>query len=385
MKKEYKVGILGFGFMGKAHTFGYQTMQLYYDNLPFLMKLGAVATRDEEKGKALQQEFGFEYYAADEDRIINDPNIDIIDICTPNNMHKDALIKCIKAGKNVYCEKPMVLSMEEVAEVKAAMEEYHYDKTAQVVFHNRYFPTSLRARELIDEGRIGKVFSFRAAYLHPGSSVGTRPATWRFLPEMTGMGTLFDAGSHILDLLVSMLGREYDSVLAASQIEFPQRPSMDGKSMVDITVDDTTYMIMKLKNGAVGTIECSKIATGTSDELRFEIHGSKGALCYNSMSPNYLRFYDATTPDSFLSLGADRGWQEIECVQHYKAPGGGFPHARSSIGWLRGHVHSLYTFCDNVYNGRPGCPSIDDGAYIQYVMECVAESAAEGRWVKIAE
>ena len=164
------------------------------------MKLGAVATRDEEKGKALQQEFGFEYYAADEDRIINDPNIDIIDICTPNNMHKDALIKCIKAGKNVYCEKPMVLSMEEVAEVKAAMEEYHYDKTAQVVFHNRYFPTSLRARELIDEGRIGKVFSFRAAYLHPGSSVGTRPATWRFLPEMTGMGTLFDAGSHILDL-----------------------------------------------------------------------------------------------------------------------------------------------------------------------------------------
>ena len=87
MKKEYKVGILGFGFMGKAHTFGYQTMQLYYDNLPFLMKLGAVATRDEEKGKALQQEFGFEYYAADEDRIINDPNIDIIDICTPNNMH----------------------------------------------------------------------------------------------------------------------------------------------------------------------------------------------------------------------------------------------------------------------------------------------------------
>ncbi len=304
MKKEYKVGILGFGFMGKAHTYGYQTMQLYYDNLPFLMKLGAVATRDEEKGKALMEEFGFEYFSADEDRIINDPGIDIIDICTPNSMHKDALIKCIKAGKNVYCEKPMVLSMEEVAEVKAAMEEYHYDKTAQVVFHNRFFPTSLRAKELIDEGRIGKVFSFRAAYLHPGSSVGTRPATWRFLPEMTGMGTLFDAGSHILDLLVSLFGREYDSVLAASQIEFPQRPSVDGKSMVDITVDDATYMIMKLKNGAVGTIECSKIATGTSDELRFEIHGSKGALCYNSMSPNYLRFYDATTPDAFRSLGA---------------------------------------------------------------------------------
>lgn len=154
--------------------------------------------------------------------------------------------------------------------------------------------------------------------------------------------------------------------------------------MVDITVDDATYMIMKLKNGAVGTIECSKIATGTSDELRFEIHGSKGALCYNSMSPNYLRFYECHNAGLFRSLRADRGWQEIECVQLIKLrrwfPARPFQHR-----WLRGHVHSLYTFCDNVYNGRPGCPSIDDGAYIQYVMECVAESAAEGRWVKIAE
>ena len=384
-QKIYKVGILGFGFMGKAHTYGYNTMQLYYDDLPFLMKLGAVCTRDGEKGRALVEKFGFGYATPDEDRIINDPEIDVVDICTPNAMHKDAIVKCIKAGKHIYCEKPMVLSLEEAREVQQATQDYHYSKTAQMVFHNRFFPTSLRAKELIDEGRIGKIFSFRAAYLHPGSSVGTRPATWRFLPEMTGMGTLFDAGSHVLDLLASLFGREYAGVLAASQIEFPQRPSVDGKTTVDITVDDATYMILKLKNGALGTVECSKIATGTSDELRFELHGSNGALAYNSMSPNYLRYYDATTPDSFKSLGADRGWKEIECVQHYRAPGGGFPHARASIGWLRGHAHSLYMFCDNVHNGRPGCPSLDDGAYIQYVMERVAESAAKGGWVDIQE
>ena len=381
--KEYKAGILGYGFMGKAHTYSYKTMQLYYDDLPFHVKLGAVYTRNAEKGKALCERHGFEYASQNEDDIINDPNIDIINICTPNHMHKDEIIKCIRAGKHIYCEKPMVLSYEEAKEVEAALKEYKYDKTAQMVFHNRYFPTSLRAREIIDEGRIGKVFSFRAAYLHPGSSVGSRPATWRFLPEMTGMGTLFDAGSHVLDLLVSMLGKEYASVFAASQIVFPQRPSMDGKSMVDIAVDDATYMILKLNGGAMGTVECSKIATGSSDELRFEIHGEKGALAYNSMSPNYLRFYDATTPDSIKSLGADRGWKEIECCQHFHAPGGGFPHPRSSIGWLRGHAHSLYVFTDNVFNNKPGVPSLTDGAYIQYVMEQAASSAEKGCWVNI--
>lgn len=162
-------------------------------------------------------------------------------------MHKDELIKCIKADKHAYCGKPMVLSMEKVVEVRAAMEEYHYNKTAQIVFHNRYFPTSLRAKELIDAGKIDKIFSFRAAYLYPGSSVGTRHATWRFFPEIKGIETLFDAGSYILDLFVSLFGRKYDSVFAASQIEFSQRPSMDGKAIVDITVDDAPHMIMKLK------------------------------------------------------------------------------------------------------------------------------------------
>jgi predicted dehydrogenase len=383
MIKQYKAGILGYGFMGKAHTYGYKTMQLYYDDLPFNVQLGAVYSRDAERGKNLCEKHGFGYASRNEDDVINDPDIDIINICTPNYKHKDAIIKSIKAGKNIYCEKPMVLSYEEAKEVEAAIKEYKYAGTAQMVFHNRYFPATLRAREIIDEGRVGRVLSFRAAYLHPGSSVGSRPATWRFLPEMTGMGTLFDIGSHILDLLVSLLGREYASVCASSQIAFPQRPSVDGKSTVNITVDDATYMIMKLKNGAVGTIECSKIATGVSDELRFEIHGEKGALSFNSMAPDYLRFYDATTPDSITSLGADRGWRDIECCQHYHKPGGGFPHPRSSIGWLRGHAHSLYAFVENVYHGRAGEPSLEDGAYIQYIMEQAAKSAKTGVWVSV--
>ena len=383
MKNILNGGVLGYGFMGQAHTFGYQTMQLYYDHLPFSVNLAAVYTRNPEKGLEATEKMGFDYYSGNADDIINDPSIDIIDICTPNSLHKEELIKCIKAGKNVYCEKPMVLSIDEAQEVKEALRKYNYSGTAQIVFHNRFFPTSLRAKELIDAGRLGKILSFRASYLNPGASTEAAPATWRYQADIAGRGTLYDLGSHILDLLSFLLGQEFSSVMASSQIAFPARKSVDGQSTVRITVDDATYLIMKLKEGAVGTVECSKLATGSSDEMRYEIHGTKGALRYNSMSPNYLYFYDASVPDAMHSLGGDRGWKAIECVQHYPAPGGSFPHARSSIGWLRGHVHSLYSFCSNVYHGRPGTPSIDDGIYIQHVMDCAARSAEEKQWVDI--
>lgn len=379
--KEIRIAILGMGFMGKAHAYGYGNLNLYYNNLPYKAVLHTVYTREPSKADGLKEMYGFRHATSDYESLFNNPEIDVIDICTPNALHKDAILRAIRAGKHIYCEKPMVISPGEAQEVEAALKRNDYKATAQMVFHNRYYPTSLRARQIIDEGRIGRVLSFRAAYLHPGSSVGSRPATWRFLPELTGAGTLFDAGSHVLDLLYSLLGDRFQSVLAAQQIAFDKRPSMDGTRMVDVTVDDATYMIVRLKGGACGMVEASKIATGTSDELRFEIHGEKGALAYNSMSPNYLRFYDATGTDAYQQLGADRGWKEIECVQHYLSPGGSFPHPRSSIGWLRGHAHSAYVFLDNVYNGRPGTPSLHEGAYIQRLLDKVAQSAKNGTWV----
>lgn len=379
--KKYTAGILGYGYMGKAHTYGYKTMQLYYDKLPFTVELAGVCTRDESKGRELIERHGFKYASTNEDDIIYDPAIDIIHICTPNSMHKDELIKCIKANKHIYCEKPLVLSCDEAEEVRAAMERYDYKKTAQIVYHNRFFPAMMRAKQLIDEGRVGNIFSFRVAYLSASSASEAKPAAWRYLAGMAGMGTLFDLGSHSLDLLAYLVGREYSSVFAATQTLHGKRPSLDGSGMVDIDVDDAAYMIVKLKNGAMGTIENSKISTGKNDELRIDIHGDKGAISANIMSPNYLRFYDATLP--LGSLGAERGYKDIECISSFDAPGGDFPRPHSNIGWIRAHAHSLYSFMDNVHNGRPGSPSLEDGMYIQYIMEQAAISAKNGHFVDI--
>lgn len=150
---------------------------------------------------------------------------------------------------------------------------------------------------------------------------------------------------------------------------------------VNIEADDVAFMIAKMKNGCTGTIEASKVATGVNDELRFEIHGDKGAIRFNLMDPNWLEFYDNTLPE--VPLGGTKGYMRIECVQRFKKPGGDFPSSKFSIGWIRSHVHSLYNFLSCVYEKRQASPSFKEGAYIQYVMEKAYESDTKNIWITL--
>jgi predicted dehydrogenase len=140
-------------------------------------------------------------------------------------------------------------------------------------------------------------------------------------------------------------------------------------------------MMARMANGGKGIIEASKIATGTDDELRFEIHGDKGALRFNLMQPNYLEYF--STDDPQMPYGGDSGFKRIACAQRYEQPGGGFPSPKNSIGWLRGHVHSLYNFTESVWKGTPSSPDFNEGAYIQHVMERTAFSARNSTWVEV--
>jgi predicted dehydrogenase len=150
---------------------------------------------------------------------------------------------------------------------------------------------------------------------------------------------------------------------------------------VEIKADDAAWMILETKSGAIGTVEASKIATGTNDDLRFEIHGDKGALRFSLMDANWLEFYDNTLPEGVN--GGSKGFTKIECVHCYAKPGGGFPGPKFSPGWIRGHVHCLYQFISAVYEGRQPSPSFEEGAYIQYVMEKAYESASTGKMIEL--
>jgi len=358
-----KIGLLGFGAMGKTHSYAIHNMPFYYKSLPYTAEIAGVCTGHIETAEAAARDFGFGRAVTNEDDLIYDPTIDVIDICTPNIYHYSTLKKAISAGKHIYCEKPLCVTSRQAAEIAALAKARGI--TAQVVFNYRFMSPMLRAKQLVNEGRLGRILSFRASYLHSSATDVNRKAGWKQSKEICGGGVLFDLGSHAIDLVYNLCG-EFKSVVGRSQIAYPERLGVNGEAW-KTDADEAFYLIGELKNGAVGTVEASKIHVGTNDDLSVEIYGEKGALKFSLMDPNWLYFYDNTVPGG--ELGGDRGFTRIECVGRYPEPGNVFPSIKAPIGWLRGHVESYHTFLDCVYGGRPAAPSFDDAAHIQWVME----------------
>jgi predicted dehydrogenase len=302
-------------------------------------------------------------------------DIQIINVCSPNNAHGEQVLAAMAAGKHLYCEKPLVVSGAEAARVAAALPDYR--GISQMTLQCRFFPATLRAKQLMEEGFVGEVIGFRAAYLHSGSVDPARPMGWKQL-KSEGGGVLQDLGTHVVDLMEHLVG-PFAEVLTEMRILYPERPNQKGE-MVPVEADDQAVMLVRLGNGALGTIEASKIATGTEDEIRFEIHGTKGALRFNSMQPNYLEAYDLREPET--PLGGQRGWRQIATVQRYEKPAG-FPGPKFSIGWIRSHMHCLYTFLDAVARGRQGEPSLRRGLELQRMLATAEKSAETRSWVRL--
>ena len=371
----FGVGIIGFGFIGKVHAYGYLNMPLFYDPVPVRTKLVGVATSCEETARKAAEQGGFEFCTADWRELIARDDIQIINICSPNSRHAEQLVAAISAGKHIYCDKPLVAGDENAARVDAALRDYR--GIGQMTLNYRFFPATLRAKQLIDEGFIGNAISFRAAYLHSGSVDPDRPMGWKQL-KSEGGGVLQDLGSHIVDLMDYFIG-PIAGVYAEQRILYPERPNQCGK-IVPVEADDQTLMLVRMSNGACGAIEASKIATGTEDELRFEIHGDKGALRFNLMEPGYLEAYDLRDAES--PFGGTRGWRKIATVQRYEKPAG-FPGPKFSIGWLRAHMHCLYNFLQAVAAGRPTEPSLHCGLRLQRILAAAEKSARTRTWQEV--
>ena len=368
------VGIIGFGFMGKVHAYDYKCLPLYYDPAPVRVKLVGVAEIDRTRAERAAEQGGFEFGTDDWRELIARDDIQIIDVCSPNSQHVAQLLAAMAAGKHVYCDKPLVVGEENMARVEAALTHYH--GTGQMAFQYRCFPAVMRAKQLIDEGFIGKVTSFRATYLHSGSVDAKKPMGWK-QQKSEGGGVLQDLGSHIVDVMNHLIG-PIDSVLTQTHILYPQRPNARGE-MEDVEADDIMLMIARLRSGALGTIEASKIATGAEDELSFEIHGDQGALRFHCMRADYLEAYDLRDAES--PLGGNRGWTKIACVQRFDKPGGAFPGPKFSIGWIRAHLHSHYNFLQAIAGGTPASPSLADGIHLQRMLAAAERSAQSGAWV----
>lgn len=370
--KTIKIGIIGWGFMGRTHAHALRAMPLFYPGAGFRAEIAGICSRRLEKAREAAEELNVPYYTDDYRQLLAREEIDAVSVCTPNALHEEIALAALKAGKHLYIDKPLADTAQGARRIADQAEKSGV--FTRMVFNNRYLPVTLRARELVDQGRIGRVLSFEGRYLHSGSIDPNKPIGWK---QTLQGGVLLDLGSHVLDLITWLCGYP-EAVFCAQRTLYDTRPTREGGATRDLS-DDQTLMLLRLPGGAMGQVEASKIATGANDELTVEIRGEKGALAFDLMQPNYLRFYDNTRPEA--PLGGERGFQWIETVARYPAPGGTFLPPKNSIGWDRGHLHCYYTFLDCLAWGAAPDNGVGEGARLQMLMERAAQSAAQGRWV----
>ena len=374
------VGVVGFGFMGKTHTFGYHTIPFFYDELPVPYAMKGVCVRRPETIDDAIAVGRFEFGTTNFDELLARDDIHVIHVCTPNALHRDQVVRALDAGKHVYCDKPLAASYADCRPMLDAVERASDAQVTQVALQYRYYPCTMRARQLIEEGFLGDIYSFRACYLHASSIDPEKPIKWKMDKAAGGGGVLYDLGSHVLDLVHEFVG-PFRQVFAETHTAVPERVHAVTGERTKVDTDDLAIMLLRAKNGALGSVEASKIATGTNDELRVEIHGDKGALRFNLMDPNWLEVYDLR--DTGGALGGDRGFKKIETVSRYPKPGGQFPAPALNVGWLRSHVASLHNFLSAIGGSGIGSPTIPEAAELQRIMDAAYQSADTGAWVQL--
>jgi len=376
--KVYRVGILGYGFIGKVHAFAYKTLPFYYDPVPLATRITHVVTGRASTAERARQSLEAEYGGTDYRAVTENPDIDIVHICTPNHCHKEALVSALAHGKHVYCDKPLVADWADVNEVLRALDSYH--GTTQMTFQNRFLPATITARRLVEQGVLGDVLGFRAAYLHGGSADPKAPRKWKLTAEAGG-GVIADLASHVFDF-VEYLAGPIESLMATTHIAYAERPAAtDPATLVSVDAEDSVVMLARLASGAVGTLEATKLATGSEDELRCEIEGSRGALRFNLMNPHHLEFFNAASAEG--GSGAARGWTRINTGQRYDPPATTFPSPKAAIGWIRAHVACLANFLEAIADERPADPDLKQGVRVQQLMHAARRSATQRCWVSV--
>jgi len=372
------IGMAGYGFIARVHTWAYRSMPLIYDKVPLRVELVGACTATEKSGLRAVEQAGYAFHTRELDELVARDDIDIIHCCLPNHLHKPCAIKAAEAGKHLYCDKPLALNLNEARDIWDAVKGARV--VHQMAHEYRFIPAIMRAKQLVDEGFLGRVFGFRACYLHSGYVDPQRPMSWRLDKNQSGAGALYDLGAHVIDLILHLIG-DCRRAFATTRTFIDERPASRGSSdMRKVDVDDVTVAQLEMENGGLGTVEVSRLATGANDELRLEVHGSEGAIAFNLMEPNWLYVYDSR--DASEPIGGMRGFKRIETVQRYPEPAS-LPGPKFAIGWLRYHVASQFEFLRNVAAGNVGSPSVYDGLKVQAVMEACLLSAQSRSWEEV--
>ena len=376
-RRSLKVALVGYAFMGRAHSNAYQQVERFFD-CPYRIEKQVLIGRSPAPLAEAAATWGWAHTANSLEEALADHEIDLVDISTPNDSHFPLAMQAIKAGKHVLCEKPLTLTAAESKRLTAAAAKAG---VRVGVWHNyRRCPAASLAARMIAKGAIGEVRQVRAVYLQDWLRDPQAPATWRMTRAVCGSGAHGDLNAHLIDMTRFLTGLEFTEVCALQETFTPRRPNAAGKGTVEVDVDDAFLFLARLSNGAIASYEATRVATGRKNHNQIEVNGSLGSLVWNFERMNELQFFSAK------DQAEAQGFRRIMCMD-------GDVHPYAGHYWPDGHIigyehtftNTLADFLQALKGKKAFRPDFADGWANQEVLDAALKSASNRRWVPVTQ
>ncbi|MGN6641453.1 MAG: Gfo/Idh/MocA family protein [Verrucomicrobiota bacterium] len=387
MAKTLRVGMVGYRFMGKAHSNAWRQAPKFFP-LKAHVEMHTICGRNATGVQAARAQLGWQNASTDWREIVESPLIDIVDIATPTNSHAEIAIAALQNGKHVLCEKPLALDVKQAQAMFAAAQK---SRAVHMVCHNyRRIPAIALAKKMITEGALGRIFHFRARYAQDRLVDPDFPLDWRLQKEVSGSGVHADINSHIIDLGRYLVG-EFKEVCGLTNTFITERPVLEtpakgqvlnaGKprKMGKVTVPDSAVFIGRMGDGTLANLEATRYANGRKNHISIEINGAKGSLCFDFEDMNRLKYFNNDDPkdrQGFRDILVTQRDGIQPYVSNWWPPG-------HIIGYEHTFVHAIADFVNACIDGKPTHPTFEDGLKNQKVLEAVEQSSKAGKWIKL--
>ena len=384
MSKTLNIGLIGYGFMGRAHANAFRKVNQFFD-LEYRPVLKACCARNSDKIKPFAENWGFDSYETDWKKMVARDDIDAVDICAPNHLHRDMAVAAAKAGKIVLCEKPLARNVSEAELMCAAIEEANVP--SMVWFNYRRVPAVALAKQIVNEGRVGKPFHYRAMYLQDWTISADVPqggsTLWRLDVDAAGSGVLGDLLAHSIDT-AEWLNGPIQSVVAKTETFVKQRLHQETGNVEPVGIDDACMFLAVFSNGSMGTFESTRYARGRKNYNMFELNGENGSVLFDLEDPHWLQYFKYADPTTNEKVEDHlTGWQKIHVtnfehpyMDHWWVPG-------TTIGYEHTFINALADFLKGLETGAAAQPDFRSGLRTQKVCDAVLQSATSGNWVEI--
>ena len=376
-KKPLNIGMIGYGFMGRTHSNAYAKVNHFFD-LEYQPVLKAICARNGERAQAFADQWGYESVETDWRKLIERDDIDAVDICTPNNLHHEIAIAAAKAGKMILCEKPLAMDVEQGEEMCKAVEDAGVANT--VWYNYRRVPAVTLAKQLIDEGKLGKIFHYRAVFLQDWTISEELPqggeALWRLDAAAAGSGVTGDLLAHCIDTALWLNGG-ISGVSAMTETFIKERVHSATGEKQKVEIDDACAFLAKFDNGSLATFESTRYARGHKALYTFEINGEHASIAWDLHDLHRLSYFDHRDESTV------RGWRSIHVTDGDQPYMGQWWVPGLQIGYEHTFVHQVADFLDNLAKGQPTGPTFRDALETQKACEAVLTSAKSKSWTSV--